>query len=364
MARACSRPFARPSERCIVGCVIALVIRRAWWLAVCVLLPANAGADDRRSAVVWYRGAEGCPSSTEFLASLGGKARMAQAGDHIDFVVTLIATPSGTSGRLERQTEAGTVAIAEVEDPECRNVADAIVLTLSLAVHPPGAPSGITSTPTPRDRPGPASSPGPLSESHPGSPPRTAETEPAAGSSRPSEPVPPAPSRPRWLLVAQGGISTVLTPEIAAAGAVLLDFEPAAGAASGSYRIGALGLASSPEDPTVGRVDHWVAAARLAGCPVAIGRDPVTLMPCAVLDIGATGARAARATGLSASGQWLAVGGVARVRSWVSRGLAVEAELGAVVPLTRYETTSGDRTLYRTGSMGGWFTIGPAVRIY
>lgn len=69
---------------------------------------------------------------------LSGRAavRLAKAGDHIDFVVTLVADEADVVGRLERQTQSGTVAIRELRDKECARVADAIALSLALALDP------------------------------------------------------------------------------------------------------------------------------------------------------------------------------------------------------------------------------------
>lgn len=110
----------------------ALAACFAWLVAV----PCQAQTPQ---AVVWYRSAEGCPDAPQFLARLGDRAslaRVAQAGDYVDFVVTLTATEQGSSGRLERQTQSGTVAIQEIRDRECARVADALALSLALALDP------------------------------------------------------------------------------------------------------------------------------------------------------------------------------------------------------------------------------------
>jgi hypothetical protein len=45
--------------------------------------------------------------------------KLAGAGDHVDFLVTLVDSGTETVGRLERQTRAGTIAIRELRDPSC-----------------------------------------------------------------------------------------------------------------------------------------------------------------------------------------------------------------------------------------------------
>src|SRR5262245_27065851 len=75
---------------------------------------------------IWYRSAEGCPDGAAFLLELERRAtpaRLAGMGDHIDFVVTLGADAARGWGRVERQTERGTVAIRELEAKSCDAVA-------------------------------------------------------------------------------------------------------------------------------------------------------------------------------------------------------------------------------------------------
>ena len=53
------------------------------------------------------------------MSKLAGNAlppKLAEAGDHIDYLVTLVDSGTETVGRLERQTRAGTVAIRELRD--------------------------------------------------------------------------------------------------------------------------------------------------------------------------------------------------------------------------------------------------------
>src|SRR6185436_792272 len=89
-------------------------------------------------AVVWYRASENCPSGQAFLDKVpkrGAGARLAAAGDHIDFLVTLLPYGGETVGRLERQTRSATVAIRELHDAHCDQVADALALSLALALE-------------------------------------------------------------------------------------------------------------------------------------------------------------------------------------------------------------------------------------
>src|SRR6188768_936177 len=100
---------------------------------------ARSGLAETQPPSVWYRASEACPNGAQFLDKLAEnsrRARLAQAGDHIDFVVTLVADSKQTVGRLERQTDSGIVAIRELHDATCEQVADALALSLGLALTP------------------------------------------------------------------------------------------------------------------------------------------------------------------------------------------------------------------------------------
>ena len=100
---------------------------------------------------VWYRSSEGCPDGSSFvvrLAELGQAARLAGVGDRVDFVVTLGRVADSSSGRLERQTHGGTVAIREYRDARCEQVAEALALTLDLALEPQASPPVVAVAPT------------------------------------------------------------------------------------------------------------------------------------------------------------------------------------------------------------------------
>ncbi|HWO09245.1 MAG TPA: hypothetical protein VNN80_07185, partial [Polyangiaceae bacterium] len=107
------------------------------------------------SVSVWYRSSDGCPSGPAFLArlkQLGHDADLAGVGDRVDFVVTLAADSPNSAGRLERQTERGTVAIRELQAPRCEDVAEALALNIELALQAPepAAPAqAVSANPAP-----------------------------------------------------------------------------------------------------------------------------------------------------------------------------------------------------------------------
>jgi hypothetical protein len=118
------------------------------WVLLFASFARPAAAQDERSPAIWYRASEHCPTGSEFLRKLaknGHSVRLAEGGDHIDFVVTLLSAEARTVGRLERQTKAGTVAIRELRDATCERVAEALVLSLGLA----GDPNALGAPPEP-----------------------------------------------------------------------------------------------------------------------------------------------------------------------------------------------------------------------
>src|ERR1041385_595622 len=107
--------------------------------------PHPASAAGVRPTLVWYRSADGCPDGAAFLARLearGGRARLADVGGPLAFVVTLGNGPEGARGLLERQTDPRTVAIRRLDGGTCEQVADAIALSLAVANTPRDEPDG------------------------------------------------------------------------------------------------------------------------------------------------------------------------------------------------------------------------------
>jgi hypothetical protein len=108
-------------------------------ILVATVITYDAVGQETQPAGIWYRSAEGCPTGPEFLERLrsaGVEARLAEAGDRVDFVVTLGASSGMSSGRLEKQTRSGTVAIRQLDGASCEQVAEALALSLALAREP------------------------------------------------------------------------------------------------------------------------------------------------------------------------------------------------------------------------------------
>jgi hypothetical protein len=367
---------------------------RAWRLAAraaCLvgILAVPCHAEPPRAAVVWYRSAEGCPDATEFLARLGDRAslaRVAEAGDYVDFVVTLTATEQGSSGRLERQTQSGTVAIQEIRDRECARVADALALSLALALDPAAPLVHRAPEPEPRVEaaPGPSAAPARTAAAQPplqGSSGSRAVVVARSARAEPDRKPPEPPSRTlAWFVGAHGGLMTGITPdEVAVRGDLFAEMASSeARAANGSethsfgpdasegptLRLAAVISSSSPEYETVGTVRHSMAAGRADACWPSAGTTWIALRPCLALELGATAAVGSRRTGVADMAFWAALGALGRGRAWVSHVIGVEAEFGLVVPLRRYIVGSAQGTLYENRRVGLAAAVGPVLRLY
>jgi len=333
-----------------------------------------ARAEDPRPAVVWYRAADECPPGLEFVAKVatdGSPASLAQAGDHIDFVVTLQTTNGQTLGRLERQTQSGTVAIRELRDSSCRQVADALALSLRLAIGP--KPEPIPEAQTPSSPPAPSSPPVAVASATPiesGSPAPpaaipTPRSEPAPVSALPPSPIAaPEPSkRPGWALGVEAGPLVGPTPQTLLREAAFVDV---AGSllptrhANTSLRLGAVGAVGS-SSTEIGSVRQWIIAGRAELCPWRWGGPQLGLRPCLDFELGSTGASSSSPTGLHASTVWAAPGAGLRAEFNLLPPFSVELGVGGLIPLLRNEITAGSETLYRAKFAAFIATLGITV---
>jgi len=331
---------------------------RSWWAVLWLGLPRPSFAASEPPAI-WYRASESCPDGAEFLEKLAETARparLAEAGDHIDFVVTLVANRDQTVGRLERQTDGGIVAIRELRDATCERVADALALSLGLALTPgQGAedptPDRLAADPGARGAPSAtlASPPPPPARPPPPPPPPV----PVASSDRSvhaTEPAEHAPSAGRqWSLgVGLGpmiGISTQPLPR----GEFFIHARPALGQVlpNLSLRAGVVGARGSSET-AIGSVQRWILAGRAEACPVAWRAGRFGLQPCFAFELGATGASADGGTGVHDRSLWAAPAGQLRLAlALFPDRLWLEASGGALVPLRRNEIFVGSSSLYR-----------------
>ncbi len=336
-------------------------------------LPGWAQSPSPEPAVLWYRTTEGCPDGPGFLARVGDRAplvRLAEAGDRVDFVVTIAATPEGARGRLERETDRGTVAIREFEDASCDSVAEVLALNLALALDPdrrapepadePPAPPVAGATPDPEP---------PTGGEETRSSARRQTPPPVQKQPKPTRVAPPdknanhaaAAHQPaRWRIGVQGGALGGVSPGLLARGTAFVElggaFEPLL--PDLTLRAAAAGAVGS-WDTRSGVVRQSLWAGRLDVCPVDFGGPLLFLRPCAAGEVGQMRASSTyrdsslwRALGVHVRGLWILGGAV-----------GVEAEVGAMFPLNRYEVAAGSTVLYRSAPAGLSAMVGASFEL-
>lgn len=336
---------------------------RSRWALIGVLLSASSGAEPASTATsIWYRSSDGCPDGAAFLErldQLGRSARMADAGDTIDFVVTLGSKDGGSFGRLERQTERGTVAIREVEAPACVEVADALALSLDLALDPGQADRAPPTAPPPPTAP--VASEAAASQRTKGVPeaPPPRRSEPAQATSS-SQLAPSAPSAANdeasreaaSTPVAQVGAQGMLVTGIGDApllGAGIFGELPL-GAVSSRLSLWGATRASTIDDSTL-RLSLF--AARLEGCVWPLGTSRLYFHPCVGADLGVVSARYAGPNGGNDMAAWVSPTLLGRGVWSVAERLSLVAQFGVYLPLFRYDVGEpGEDPLASTDPVG------------
>ena len=316
-------------------------------LALILLLAAKTGHAQAPALHVWYRSAEGCPDGSQFLArltKLGRPAQLASAGDPVDFVVTLGPTvgdaTTSSVGRLERQTERGTVAIRELHAASCEDVAEALALSLDLALKPLAAePDAATESAgaTGRAR-------GPSPERGPGEPVRPlVPAQPGSSSNQ-------AAVGQQLRLGLQGTFATGVAPALLPGAALFAELSRNA---SPSARIAA--RAGYRESSAAGAdLRLLLVTGRLEGCPWSWAGRGVSLGPCAALDLGELRADTPGTSGRSDRGLWFSGAAHLRASARLAPHWSLEAELGVLLPFVRYRFGSdvGAGQLFRTEALG------------
>jgi len=286
---------------------------------------------------IWYRSSEGCPEGSVFvarLAELGRRATLAKVGDRVDFVVTVAAAPISSSGRLERQTARGTVAIRELQAPHCEEVTEALALSLEIALDPANeAPSAASPT---------AATPVELATTDRSSDrPAGAAAAPASASER----------RGALQLGAQGSLAKGIAPGWAPGGAVFAELRSNDPQAAAWALAGRLSLGAAIAADTVATIDVdvlWLAG-RAEGCAFELRSGPLSLQPCAGAELGLLRAGSSGGAARTDTGFWGAGVGLLRASLALDERLTLEAQVGAALPFVRYAVGSSlGGNLFRT----------------
>jgi hypothetical protein len=301
-----------------------------WLAAVLVLAPATAKAEAQR-VHIWYRHTEGCPDGSEFLArlqGLGREAALAQVGDRVDFVVSLALAPAHSSGRLERQSDGGTVAIRELTAPHCAEVAEGLALSLELALQP-------------------------SAEAQPAQP--GADVQAAASSPAESEAGPPPERGTLWQVGVQGSMETGLAGAALPGGALFAELGSASAGPRGRLSLRAT-YGSGDAD-----VQVTLLTSRAELCAAAWNTAQFSLGPCAGAELGVLDGDSSAPGGQHDRGLWASGVGHARGAWRVGESLSVEAQLGVVVPFVRYRFRSElGRELSESAAIGLQAALGAA----
>jgi len=312
---------------------------RAFLAAFVAVFPVAslARADEGRAVSIWYRSAEGCPDVHSFLSRLtarGVRARAAEVGDAVDFVVTLGRVPGGSQGLLERQTRTGSVAIRTLDGDDCEQVADGIALGLVLAsddAPPAGGTSGAQSTASTRE---------PVGDDE-GAPTTSAAL---------------APNRDRSLwLGAEGTLTTGILRTVVPGAALFGELAPSGRGffGGGSLRVAAVGETGSASVDGYS-LRAWLLLGRLEGCPVSAQISRLRLLPCASFDLGEIAAHGSGVTSATSHDVWAALGLKGRGEWSPVRAVLLTADVGALIPLTRYDfVATGEPTPLTSGARIG-----------
>lgn len=314
------------------------------------MLGAAPALAEQAPVWVWYRTSAGCPSGDDFvarLAELGHSARLAKVGDRVDFVVTLGSDAEKSSGRLERQTRQGTVAIRDYEDARCDQVAEALALTLELALDPAATPA-TTAPPAPSPAPpAPTSASGALADRTQGDP---------AGSHA---------GEPKQLWIgAQASAVAGAGPGVLPGVALFAELAEPSWPIT-NLRVGLRG-AHGAGDAQGHRIESTGLVGRAEGCRSLWDASALSVAPCVGFDLGALRAASGGEQGNTATGIWGAAVAHGRLAWAVGARLRLEAELGASVPFVHYAvgTVDGGATWFRTAAVVPEASAGAAFAIW
>lgn len=281
----------------------------------------NEGVQGPAILQIWYRSSAGCPEGTAFvlrLSQLGREARLASVGDQVDFVVTVAHAAEQSSGRLERQSELGTMAIREISAGRCDEVLEGLALSLDLALDPAvEKPSSTDSEQT--------------------------------GASA-------------WRLSFGAGptLATAIAPDPMLGASLHAELSHRGGA---SLLVAAHGgrdnAAPAGVDLTISLLEG-----RAAGCPLGWGDGVLLIQPCLGASFGWLRADSPAPRGHSDDAFWASGLAFARGTWHATDGLGLYIDAGAVVPFVRYELGADTGTaIFRTESIGLEVGLGVAGRL-
>ena len=285
-----------------------------------------AAAEATEPIRIEYQAEPGCPSADEFSGQVfrrTASARLARTAELArTFVVSIERRGNGLVGSLVVRQADGTTESREVAGPECGEVAKVLALATALAIDPEAslAPNPEPSAPPPE-------------------PPPKSEPEPSEATPAPSETREDA-SAKAWIVSLGAAIEGAITPVPAYGGSVGVGWR----APHGRGALSAAGVDVTYLRAPTHAVDTAAASfqflyARPALCAVALKWHLESgVAPCLSAELGAvTGAGSSIAHASTRSRFWATVDPTLELHQALGAGFFLEAALGAVLPITRYE---------------------------
>jgi hypothetical protein len=293
-------------------------------------LPSSARAETEAIRVE-YRGAPGCPGSSEFLRQVFRRTSSARLVPESEtartFVIVIEKTASGLVGSLVIRETNGTTVARKVTGASCGDVAGVLALATALAIDPNAALAPDEGAEVPSTPPAPA-------EPSPVLPPPTLPPRPAEGA-------------PFWYGVALGpSVVGFVAPRASLGGSLALRaFRVDRGPLS-SFGLTASFLKALDSRLGAATISHQFLFVRPEACVLALGPlDRVALMPCIGAELGAVTARGENLPLVETSTRfWATVDWILRVRVVPSDAWFVELDGSLLMPITRYSFIVEDPT--------------------
>jgi hypothetical protein len=315
---------------------------------------------------IWYRNSADCPDGASFveqLTSRGTSARLANVGDPVDFVVTLGTVEGRSAGRLERQTNRGTIAIRELTASSCDEIAQALALSLAVAAQDStgrnvaGVPDSSSDVKTPEPDERQTSAGGTV----------VAGSRPNGSAAKDSG---PGDERSRSnRLGTFGGLPSLATgvaPDMALGFGIFASYDtrrPGVIDPTLRFSTNAFRVASQTES---GDFRVSLVTARMEACPLGLDNGSLRAESCAGLELGPTFLESTQAGGGFEVRWWSAALAAVRLR-WFNGNLVLDAQAAAVAPFQRFRllfsSPDSSERAYTTAAVGFQAGLGAGFRL-
>jgi hypothetical protein len=310
-----------------------LVLARALAPAVvaAAMLPRPARAETEAIRVE-YRGAPGCPSSSEFLRQVFRRTSSARLVPESEsartFVIVIDKAQGGLVGSLVIRETNGTTVARKVTGASCDDVAGVLALATALAIDPNAALAPEEDAPEPD---GPAPAPAPPAPPPPSPPASPRQAEEAAL---------------RYGAALGPSVIGLVAPRVAAGGSVAAHAFRTDGGFLPSFGVSLSFLKALDARLGVATFSHQFLFARPEVCLAALGRlDQVALMPCVGVELGAVTAGGSNlAVERTRTRLWATTDFTARLRVVPADAWFVALDANLVLPITRWSFVVRDPT--------------------